>query len=174
AVLLFWRFSARTGVAGILTLKTNLQRPLSLKQIAEPQTSLAYQRRMTLHDHSLKSAQPLRDCWIILIWNCPAIKKTAAVVELYLSRGGEARQGVINLGRNGAEGNGLRERVSPQIAHQAAPGTLAVGQKDGRDIHEFAGLGPLLLDKKRVRPLRIQFVSSRSPGENPGINLRDP
>src|ERR1043166_3069569 len=127
---------------------------------------------MTLHDHAVKSAQLLRDGWIIFWRNCAAIKKGAAVIELYLPRDGEARQGVINLGRNCACGDGLRERVSPQVAHQAAPGTLAVGQEDRRDIYKFAGVGPLLLEKKGVRPLRIECVTSGSPGENPGINLR--
>lgn len=145
---------------------------LLLKQIAEAQRSLAYQRRVTLHNHAFKTAQPLRDGWIILKWNCAAIKKTAAVIELHLSRGGKARQGVINLCGDGTDRNRLRERVLPQVAHQAAPGTLAIGEEDGRDIHEFAGLGPLLLEKEGVRPLRIEFVSSGPPGENPGINLR--
>ena len=101
------------------------------------------------------------------------VEEAAAVIELDLPRWGQPRQSKADLLGDCAGWNAFSECVAPQIAHQASPGTLSIGEKDGRDRDDFARGCTLVLNEKRIRPPRIQNMALRPFTENPAISLRN-
>jgi hypothetical protein len=73
----------------------------------------------------------------------------------------------IDLGGDGAGWDSLGCGVFPEIAHEAAPRTLAVGQENRGDGHNRARLGTFLLDKECVRPPGIDLIARTAARLNP-------
>src|SRR5207249_4101391 len=59
--------------------------------------------------------------------------------------------------------------VSPQVAHQAAPRTFAISQKNCGDRNDLARLRPLLFYHEGIGPLRVERISRWPPPHDPGI-----
>src|SRR5216684_2838367 len=124
---------------------------------------------MALHDHPLEPAHPLGDGRIILPRNCAPVEEASAIIELELPRFGQPGERVIDLRGNCAKRHGLLNRVAPEIAHQAAPGTFAVGQENGRHAHYLTRFSPLFLSQERIGLEWIKLVPSGATRPNPGI-----
>ena len=115
----------------------------------------------------------LSDCRVVFhAESLPSQKNFRCCIALF----GERR--TVGRGRNricaGIDSgvNTLRECVLPQIAHQASPGTFAIREKHSGDGHHFASCRTLVLDKERIWSRRIDKISLRPTGNNPGIALR--
>ena len=72
----------------------------------------------------------LRDLGVLLGPDRLGVEEAAGVVELDLTRRGQRGEGAGDLRGDRPEGSGFGEGVLPEIAHEAAPGALAVGQKE--------------------------------------------
>ena len=114
------------------------------QKFAEAEAVFANQRGMAFDDNALEAGNAVRDCRVILNGDGARVEEAAAVIEFDLPRRREALQSVVNLCRNRSRWHRLRQRVLPEIAHQASPGALAVGEKDGGDGNRAQGTGSAL------------------------------
>ena len=110
---------------------------------------------MALDHHRLKGSEQLGQLKQIAGRNGLGVEEVAGIVELDVPRRRQLTQGEPDLGRDGAIGHALVGGVTPQIAHQTAERTLAVGQKHRGDVFNRAVPGPLRLHEESMRPPRI-------------------
>ncbi len=86
------------------------------------------------------------------------------------------RQRVVDLCRDSADRYGFGQGIFPKIAHQAAPGALAVGEDKRRDWYDFSGCRPLVFYKESVWAQRIKTIPDEvrfgTAFENPFIAVR--
>jgi hypothetical protein len=94
-----------------------------------------------------------------------AIEETAGVEQLDLARHRQAAELAfrlakrkVNLPGDRSGGHGFIERVLPEIAHQAAPRTFLVGEKNRQAIDEAAVGSALLLEQPGVRAVWVEAV----------------
>ncbi len=98
--------------------------------VAEGPHRGAHERGVRFHDDSLERGDELGDRGMILGRHRAAVEEAPGVVELDSAGGREDAQRLADLLGDRARRHGLLERVLPEIAHQALPGTLPVGQED--------------------------------------------
>src|SRR5262249_33309112 len=110
---------------------------------------------MRLDDHSLEPVEMTGDLAVVFGRNRARIEETAGVVELDSTRRRKGGQRTANLRGDRASGNGLLRRVPPEIAHQAAPGALPVGEQDRGNGNDVAAFGRFLFHEHPDRPRRI-------------------
>ncbi len=122
----------------------------------------ADQRGMRLDDHALESGELGHDRVDVRIRDGLRVEEASGVVELDPARRREGGDGGADLAGDRARRRVARQRVLPEIAHQAPPGTLPIGQEDGRDRDRRAGLVRLLLEEKGGGGGRIDAVA-RAP-----------
>ena len=103
--------------------------------------------------------------------DCATIEEAPAVVELDLTGSRELLQERTQSEPGSLRGNRLSQRVLPEITHQAAPGALAVGQKDRGDRNNFAGGRVFFLNEECVRPRGIELVALWTAIQYPAIAL---
>src|SRR5271170_7445483 len=84
---------------------------------------------------------------------------------------GQMLKSELNLSRDRSNGHGLSQSVLPEIAHQAAPGALAVRQKDRCDRNNFPRNRALFFNKESVRPRGVEFVALWTAIHYPAIAL---
>ena len=86
---------------------------------------------------------------------------------------GQLFQSIINLRRNRAQWDGLCQRVFPEVTHQAAPGTFAIGQENRRHRHNLSRLRTLFFDEEGMGFEGIELVPHAASRENPAVPVRD-
>ena len=114
----------------------------------------ANQRRVRLHDDTREAGQRRGNLVVVLDRNGARIEETTGVIELdhaharlFLVQG---RDSGGDLRGDGA-GRRIRERgVTPEIAHRAAPRTLASGQEHGGRAGARAFLRSLVFDDQAL------------------------
>ena len=155
-------FFQRLRVDG-LEAKRDLE--LAAQPVAEPQATIPDQGRMTLDDDPVKIGQARGYRGILGLGNRLAIEETAGVVQLDLAQLGQAAELAfrlakrkVNLPGDRSGGHGFIERVLPEIAHQAAPRTFLVGEKNRQAIDEAAVGSALLLEQPGVRAVWVEAV----------------
>ena len=119
----------------------------------------ANQRRVRLHDDPREARERRGNRLVVLYRNGARIEETAGVIELedahprlFLVQG---RDGGGDLRGDGA-GRSIRDRgVTPEIAHRAAPRTLAPGQEHGSRAGARAFLRSLVFDDQALVLPRI-------------------
>ena len=163
-------------------LQTQGDLELSGDQVTESQTRFADQGRMTFNDDPLERADALSDCGKIFRRDRARIEEAPAVVELDLFRSSQVGASVpaspdllqskVDLRGNGPDRRRFRERVFPQVAHEAAPRAFAVREKDGGDRDDFPLLGQFFLNAVSERAKWIQCASRGSARQNPLVSLR--
>ena len=116
------------------------------------------ERRMRLDDDPRRGPASVGgDGVVVLLRDGARIEEAAGVVQLHLRDGVDAAAPQFvarggHLRRNGAGGVSSTCRVAPQVAHHAAPRTLAAGEKHrGHARHGPVG-GPLVLDDQVLIP----------------------
>ncbi len=106
---------------------------------------------------------------VIVGWDGGGVEEAAAVKELELfGLGTEVLEGIGNLMRDGAKGDGLGEGVLPEVAHQAAPGTFFVGQENAGGKDDSAGSGTLFFEEEGVGFKGVNDRAGWPPGGDPG------
>ena len=68
---------------------------------------------------------------------------------------------------DGSDGYGFGEGVLPEIAHEAAPGALAIGEEEGGYGDDFFCGGVLLFYEEGVGAVGVELVALRTVGEDP-------
>lgn len=133
----------------------------------ELEAALAYERWVTFDDGSLEACDSVGYGWMVFGRDGFGVEEAAAVVELDLAGGRELLEGVVDLRGNGSEGHGFSEGVLPEVAHEATPGTLSVGEEDGGYRKDFACGCVLVFDEEGVGTRGVERVSLRTLRENP-------
>src|SRR5262245_59993834 len=115
---------------------------------------------MSFDNHAFECSDTTRDSRVITRWDGARIEEAPAIVKLDLPRRwhafarGHCSERVIDLRRNRARRHRLRQRVLPQIAHQATPGTLTIGEENGGDGNNLTGVVGFGLQQKSPRSPR--------------------
>src|SRR5207244_12251335 len=81
------------------------------------------------------------------------------------------RQSTITLRWCPANRHRFSQRILPQIAHQTAPRTLAIGQENRRPRHDFARFRALFFDEEGARFERVELVPRAAPREDPTVSF---
>ena len=119
---------------------------------------------MAFDDDSFEVGCLLRDGVVVFGRDGFGVEEAAAVVELDLTGWGELGEGVVDLGGDGSDGYGFGEGVLPEIAHEAAPGALAVGEEEGGYGDDFFCGGVLLFYEEGVGAVGVELVALRTLG----------
>ena len=152
-------------------LKTHRDLELSADPLGKPEAAVTDQRGMALHDHPLEVLDEHGDTRILLGRDGAWIEEAAAVVELDVACRPEAVERVPNLARDCARGDALRECVTPQVTHGAAPRALAIGEEDRCDLADVTGGEAFAFDQVRVGPLGIDGFAGASAAKDPAITV---
>src|SRR5579872_2021701 len=138
----------------------HLQR--AVEQIAKTQSFLAHQARMRLNHDAPGECNLTRNGEVIGERNGCGIKEIAAIVKLDLLRlTTELRERMFNLLRNCAGRDGLGRRIFPEIAHQASPRALLIGQQNRGRSQVPIGRWFGVLEKKSMRLERAKGRRAR-------------
>src|SRR4051812_33561692 len=111
---------------------------------------------MTLHDDTLEVINASGNRRKIFGRNRFRIEEAAGVVKFDLGTCGAAKlcQRKIDLRGDGSGRNCFRERVLPQVAVEAAPRALTIGENDGGNGNNVPGFALFFFDEEGVRAFR--------------------
>ena len=129
----------------------------------ERRGAVADQPRMTLDHHAVEPPHQRGDGLVVVGWDRPRVEEVAGVVELD-DRGLAPQRGeaVLDLSRYRARGCRALDRVAPEIAEDAGPGTFRAGEEERRGARDRSvGLALLLFGDAERRP-RIDDGTRRS------------
>ena len=114
---------------------------------------------MGFDDDPIKSCELGGDLLIVAFGHRTRIEEIPRVVQLHLADRlalfPERQPCGCDLRGNRARRRVGRRRVLPEIAHHAAPRTLAAGEKNGRDPHRGSLVGPLVFDNQILIAPRV-------------------
>src|SRR5262245_60860110 len=126
---------------------------------------------MRFYDRATKPISNSGDFGILCDGYRVGIEEASGIVELEARalsrRGREVLQGETNLLCDGARRNSSLEGVPPEVAHEAAPRALTVGQKDRGDFNRLTIGTWLRLDQKGVGFFFVQAVARRPLLDDP-------
>src|SRR5437588_5407158 len=101
-----------------------------------------------------------------------AVARTSRL-EACVTAPGQVFQSIINLRRNRAQWDSLCQRVFPEVTHQAAPGTFAIGQENRRHRHNLSRLRTLFFDEEGMGFEGMELVPRAASRENPAVRVCD-
>ena len=143
------------------------------EEVAQVEGAVADEAGVRLDDDAAEGLEERGSFGVVGGGDGAGVEEAAAIVELDVLGGGEAGEGIGDLRGDSAGGEGVGEGVLPEVAHEAAPGTLAVGEEEGGDVDEAAGGGgPGLgfrLEEEGVGDVRVDEVARGAAVEDPTV-----
>ncbi len=144
------------------------------QRVEEPGRPRSDQRRVRFDDDAREAGEIGSHRVVVVLGHRTRIEEAAGVVQLYLTDAlarlvqGPARRG--HLRRDRPSRRVAFGRVLPEIAHDAAPRTLAAGEEHRGDTRDRSVAGPLVLDEESLGAPRIVQRPGRTAVQDESIS----